>query len=110
MRFGGDAVHPPTISTVTAPLPDLILFGRPGCHLCDDAGEILRALLARRAEAGQPVPALVKRNIEDDEDWQRRYLTSIPVLTLDGRELELATTPAKIERFLTATLDGTEPS
>jgi hypothetical protein len=91
--------------TPHAPLPDVVLYGRPGCHLCDDAHANLVQLLARRAEADQPVPALTKRNIEDDESWHRRYLFTIPVLAIGARELELATTAAKISRFLTEVLD-----
>lgn len=93
---------------MTAPLPDLILYGRPGCHLCEDAHVILDALLARRADTGLPAPAIVHRNIEEDEAWHRRYLTSIPVLAIGERELELATSPAKVSRFLAATLDGAD--
>jgi hypothetical protein len=91
---------------VTAPLPALILYSRPGCHLCDDARAILGSLLSRRAETGQPAPVLVTRNIEDDEDWHRRYLTTIPVLSVGDRELELATTTARIGAFLADVLDG----
>lgn len=91
---------------MTAPLSDLILYGRPGCHLCDDAHMALESILANRAQAGLPAPSLVRRNIEDDEGVHRRYLTTIPVIALDGRELEMATTTARIERFLAEALDG----
>jgi hypothetical protein len=91
---------------VTAPLPDLILYGRPGCHLCEDAHAILEALLARRAEDGLVVPPVVERSIEDDQDWHERYLFTIPVLAFADRELELATTTTKIGRFLAEALDG----
>ena len=59
----------------------LVLYGRPGCHLCD----VARAtVLAVRDE----VPfALQERNIEADDDLLRAYLERIPVLTMDGREL-----------------------
>jgi hypothetical protein len=92
---------------VTAPLPDLILYGRPGCHLCEDAHAVLEALLVRRAEDGLPVPEVVTRNIEDDEAWHQRYLVTIPVLAFGDRELDLATSTAKINRFLAEQLDGT---
>ena len=91
---------------MTAPLPDLVLYGRPGCHLCEDAHAVLEALLVRRAEAHLPVPVVVARNIEDDEAWHQRYLVTIPVLALGHRELELATSAAKIRRLLVETLDG----
>jgi glutaredoxin len=62
-------------------VPTLTLYGRPGCHLCDDA----RAqLLALRAELGFD---LVEHDIEADEDLHRRYLERIPVVALDGEEL-----------------------
>ena len=62
-------------------MPEVTLYGRPGCHLCDDA----RAVLERvRAE----VPfALVERDIEADDGLLRAYLERIPVIALDGEEL-----------------------
>jgi Glutaredoxin-like domain (DUF836) len=91
---------------VTAPLPELVLYGRPGCHLCEDARATLEGILADRRSRGLPAPALVERSIDGDDDLQRRYAFTIPVVTLDGRELELATSPAKLRRLLEDTLDG----
>jgi hypothetical protein len=91
---------------VTPPLPDLVLYGRPGCHLCEDARAMLDALLADRAARGLLAPAVVERSIEDDEDAHRRYLLTIPVVTYGARELELATTGSKLRRFLAEALDG----
>jgi Glutaredoxin-like domain (DUF836) len=79
------------------PLPDLVLYTRDGCHLCDDARDVVRALLAER---GERAPRLVERDITTNDDWHRRYLNTIPVLELGDRRLELATSPAKIRRFL----------
>ncbi|HEU4975936.1 MAG TPA: glutaredoxin family protein [Baekduia sp.] len=59
----------------------LDLYGRPGCHLCDDARAQLRAL---QAELGF---ALVEHDIEADDDLLRRYLERIPVVVVDGEEL-----------------------
>ena len=57
------------------------LYGRPGCHLCDDALAVLERV---RRE----VPfELVERDIEADDDLLRRYLERIPVVAVDGREL-----------------------
>jgi glutaredoxin len=62
-------------------VPTLTLYGRPGCHLCDDA----RAqLLTLRAELGFE---LVERDIEADDDLLRRYLERIPVVALGEEEL-----------------------
>jgi len=57
------------------------LYGRPGCHLCDDA----RAAL-ERVRRETPFE-LVERDIEADDELLRRYLERIPVVALDGREL-----------------------
>jgi glutaredoxin len=62
-------------------MPTVTLYGRPGCHLCDDARAVLERI---RAEAGFE---LVERDIEDDDDLLRRYLERIPVIALDGEEL-----------------------
>jgi glutaredoxin len=62
------------MSTVT-------LYGRPGCHLCDDA----RAAL-ERVRAAEPF-ALEEVDIEQDAALHARYLERIPVIALDGEEL-----------------------
>ncbi len=57
------------------------LYGREGCHLCDDAREGLEALRAR-------VPfCLQEVDIETEDALHRRYLERIPVIALDGEEL-----------------------
>lgn len=88
-----------------APLPDLILYGRPDCSLCDEARQTVMALLWQRTEAGQASPTLVERDIETDDAWHRAYVASIPVLELGERRLELATSQAKIRRLLADGLD-----
>jgi glutaredoxin len=55
----------------------LVLYGRPGCHLCDDA----RAALER---LGHPFEEV---DIESDDALLRRYLERIPVVALDGHEI-----------------------
>jgi len=41
--------------TVAAPLPDLTLYTRPGCHLCDEAREAIEAVLIAGCAAGDDV-------------------------------------------------------
>ena len=57
------------------------LYGKPGCHLCDDARVVLE-----RVRAELPF-TLVERDIEADEALHRAYLERIPVIALDGEEL-----------------------
>jgi glutaredoxin len=57
------------------------LYGRPGCHLCDDARVVLERV---RREVDFE---LIERDIEADDDLLRRYLERIPVVAVDGRDL-----------------------
>lgn len=91
---------------MTPPLPDLVLYARPGCQLCAETRAALDLLLRDRDDRGLPVPRLVERDIEADEDWLRRYAFTIPVVVLGDRELELATGQAKLRRLLEDVLDG----
>ncbi len=88
------------------PLPDLILYGRPGCGLCDEARALVGALLAARKLAGLATPALVERNIETDPAWERAYFATIPVVELGDQRLDLATSAARVRRLLTDVLDA----
>jgi glutaredoxin len=58
---------------------ELVLYSRPGCHLCEQALEELVALHAQgyRFE-------LREVDIESDEALLRRMLERIPVLELNG--------------------------
>jgi hypothetical protein len=87
------------------PLPDLILFGRPECGLCDEARGLLVALLAERAAAGLPTPTLREIDIESDPSLERAFVASIPVVELGDRRLETVTSAAKLRRLLTDALD-----
>lgn len=60
---------------------EVMLYGRPGCHLCDDARAVLE-----RVRAELPF-AIVERDIEQDDGLLRTYLERIPVIVLDGEEL-----------------------
>ena len=56
-------------------------YGRPGCHLCDEALVVVDRVRER-------VPfALERRNIETDDRWMLAYLERIPVVAIDGLEL-----------------------
>ena len=88
------------------PLPDLILYGRAGCGLCDEARELAQALLDERRAMGLPTPALREIDIESDPALERALFASIPVVDLGGRRLETVTSLAKLRRLLIDVLDG----
>jgi len=94
---------------VSAPLPDLVLYGKPGCHLCEDARVALDSVMAERAAAGLPNPELSERDILRDPDLTERYRDWIPVLVLADRELKLVTQAARIRRLLADVIDGNAP-
>ena len=59
----------------------LVLYTRPGCHLCDEMKtEIARAGLGSSC-------ALDEVDVDSDPALARRYGLSIPVLVLEGRPL-----------------------
>jgi glutaredoxin len=107
-RGRGSAGPSPTIpfEMAVTPLPDLVLYSRPGCGLCDETRELLAALLAERASADLARPTLVERDIEADPALERAYFASIPVVELGERRLELATSLTKLRRLLEEGLDG----
>jgi len=58
----------------------VVLYGRPGCHLCEDALVMIEAVATR-------VPfTLAQQNIETEPELHARYLERIPVVTIDGVE------------------------
>jgi Glutaredoxin-like domain (DUF836) len=89
-----------------SPLPELIVYTRDGCHLCDEARAVVQGLLEDRASTGRRTAALRERDIATNADWERQFFATIPVVEVNGRRLELATSPAKLRRFLDEALDG----
>jgi glutaredoxin len=76
--------------------PEVVLYGRDGCCLCDDA----RVILAR-VRAAHPF-ALTEVDIDRDERLLRAYLERIPVVTIDGAEaFELFVDESELARRLT---------
>jgi glutaredoxin len=74
----------------------VLLYGREGCCLCDDARAVLERVRARHAFE------LQERDIDDDEGLLRAYLERIPVVTIDGAEaFELFVDETELERLLT---------
>jgi len=77
------------------------LYGRPGCHLCDEAREGLERLLRDGARFD-----LTEVNIEEDDELHARLLELIPVIEVDGERVsELIFEPDAI-LARTGTLSG----
>ena len=64
----------------------LTLIGKPGCHLCDDARDVVGSVVAKLADdASAPTSTLEERSILDDAELHERYLEDIPVLLINGK-------------------------
>ena len=61
----------------------LTLVGRRGCHLCDDARDVVQSVL-RQLSATPGERVLVEVDIDSDQDAHRLYWDQIPVLLIDG--------------------------
>jgi glutaredoxin len=81
--------------------PTVLLYGRPDCHLCDEA----RAGLERMRSQGARFE-LREIDIESDDELFKRYLERIPVIEIDGAEVcDLGLDPGAVKTRL-ATLSG----
>ena len=76
-------------------MTELLLYGTSGCHLCEQAEELLQHVLAHINEqlvnAGMGEAAVILRAVEitDDPELMRRYSLRIPVIRLAESEVEL---------------------
>jgi glutaredoxin len=61
------------------PQSSVVIYGRPGCHLCQEALAILTAI--RNSGAGFEI---VEVDIEEDDELHSKFLELIPVVELDG--------------------------
>ena len=62
------------------PKAQVIIYSRPGCHLCDDAKAVIE-----NSDLSDHY-TLEEVNIESDDELLRKYRYDIPVITIDGEE------------------------
>ncbi len=60
--------------------PRIVLLGRPGCHLCDEARAVVEQV------AGELGVSWEERSIDDDPALRADYAEQIPVTFVDGRQ------------------------
>ena len=61
-------------------MPRLTLLGKPGCHLCDEAREVVAGVLADHPEV-----TFEELSILDDPALLEAYFEEIPVVLIDDR-------------------------
>ena len=59
----------------------VILYSKPGCHLCEPVEEVILAVRREREFE------FAVRNIEEDAAEFEKYKNAIPVVVVDGREI-----------------------
>ena len=75
----------------------VVLVGRPGCHLCDVAEEVVDRVCADLGVSWE------KRSIDDDPVLHQRYWEQIPVVLVDGRQHDFyAVSEQRLRSALTA--------
>ncbi len=62
------------------PPPRIVLYSKPGCHLCDDAREVVARVCA---DLGERYAAV---SIDDDPELRKRFGDEIPVTFVDGKQ------------------------
>jgi glutaredoxin len=76
-------------------MTQLTLYGKPGCHLCEEAREVVLAVRERRPFELEEV------DITRDPQLEALYRERIPVIAIDGQEvLELVIEGTELERCL----------
>jgi hypothetical protein len=64
----------------------LTLIGKPDCHLCEDARDVVSSVVAELAsDASAPSITVRELSILDDAELHEKYVEEIPVLLLNGR-------------------------
>ena len=62
----------------------LTLIGKPDCHLCDVASEIIDAVVAELPDAAAERIEIVESSIQDDPALYELWWEKIPVVLIDG--------------------------
>ena len=80
-----------------SPKPHVIIYSRPGCHLCDEAKAVIETV-QRQLEF-----TLDEVNIEGDVELLARYQYDIPVISINGVDTFMhRVEPEELRRSLVA--------
>lgn len=60
--------------------PRVTIYSREGCHLCQEAEQIVAAICAELGERWERV------DIDTDPELRRRFTNEVPVTFVDGRQ------------------------
>lgn len=75
----------------------MVLYGKPGCHLCDDARAVVQQVCSELGERYREVDITGSAELTD------RYGEEIPVTVVDGRQHDFwRVDPSRLRAALTA--------
>lgn len=60
--------------------PRVLVLTRPGCHLCEVAVEVVRAVCAETGDSWS------EQDVDTDAELRRRYTDQVPVTFVDGAQ------------------------
>jgi glutaredoxin len=74
----------------------VVLYGKPGCHLCEDARAVVESVCAELGEEWTEV------DITTDPELMRKYGEEIPVTLVDGKQHDFwRVDPERLRKALT---------
>ena len=86
--------------TQTTPAPRVVLYGRSGCHLCDEAREVVRTVCAETGAGWAEVD--IEAGPYEGRDLVDELGELIPVVEVDGvQQGYWRIDPARLRRTLT---------
>ena len=73
----------------------VVVYTRPGCHLCDEARTVIEQVCAELGEDYEDV------DVSTSEELERRFGEEIPVTFVDGRQHDFwRVDPGRLRRAL----------
>lgn len=86
----------------------LTLIGKPDCHLCEVASDVVDAVVADLPDALAEDMEITELSILDDPALYEKYWEKIPVLLIDGEQhAHWRISPERLREALAAKADAT---
>ncbi|MCV0335504.1 MULTISPECIES: glutaredoxin family protein [unclassified Microbacterium] len=89
----------------------LTLIGKPDCHLCDVASDVIDAVVADLPDAAAEQIEIVEASIQDDPALYELWWEKIPVVLIDGElHAHWRVSPDRLREALEDALRGESPT
>lgn len=89
----------------------LTLIGKPDCHLCDVASEVIDAVVAELPDAAAEQIQIVEASITDEPALYDLWWEKIPVVLIDGKlHAHWRVSPDRLREALEDSLRDVAPS